>query len=147
MKKKNLPFRIFMGDEDISYRMYGEGLRSLLEGWTKNFASGASKTPIFLLFFVFLWVTSLTSVPLHLFGYLISSNPVWVLIYSVLYILWVIILKVVSAEIGQYHQWSTIFYPPVLLVFLGVFTVSLIKKVFGLKVTWKGRKIDTGEAP
>jgi len=147
MKKKNLPFRIFMGDEDISYRMYGEGLSSLLEGWTKNFAAGASKTPIFLLFLVFLWVTSLTSVPLHLFGYLISSDPIWVLIYSLLYILWVIILKVISGEIGQYHLWSTIFYPPVLLVFLGVFTVSLVKKIFGVKVTWKGRKIDTGEAP
>ena len=146
MKRKNLPYRIFAGDEDISYRMYGEGFGSLLEGWTKNFASGASNTPIFLLFLVFLWVTSLTSVPLHLFGYLMSSRLVWVLIYAVLYGLWAVILKVISAKIGKYHLWTTIFYPLVLLVFLGVFTVSVFKKILGLKVTWKGRKIDPGDA-
>ncbi|WP_312653530.1 glycosyltransferase family 2 protein [Proteiniclasticum sp.] len=147
MKRKNLPFSIFMGDEDISYRMYGEGLSSLLEGWTKNFAQGASKTPLFLFILVFLWVTSLTSVPLHLSAFLMSSKFDWALIYSLLYMTWVILLKVISAKIGRYHLWTTVFYPAVLLVFLGVFSLSVFKKVFGLKVTWKGRKIDTGEVP
>lgn len=147
MRKKNLPYEIYVGDEDISYRMYSGGMKSLLEGWTKNFASGAWKTPLFLILLVFLWVTSLTSVPLHLFSYLLSSETAWIIIYALCYILWVMVLFFVSSKIGKYHLWTRIGYPLVLMVFLGVFAVSVFKKIFGLKVSWKGRKIHTGDGP
>lgn len=146
MRKRNLPYRIYVGDEDISYRMYGDGMISLLEGWTKNFASGASKTPLYLLFLVFMWVTSLTSVPLHLISYAATGERVWIWIYAFLYALWVIILKMISKKIGKYHFWTTLIFPLALLVFLSVFAVSLFRKIFGLKVTWKGRKIDMGKS-
>ena len=45
LKEAGVPFSLFIGDPEISYRMYGEGLGSLLQDWTKNIAAGAMKTP------------------------------------------------------------------------------------------------------
>jgi 4,4'-diaponeurosporenoate glycosyltransferase len=43
LKKAGIPYQLFMGDADISYRMYCGGLGSLLQGWVKNLASGGSQ--------------------------------------------------------------------------------------------------------
>lgn len=145
LRKTGLPYRLFVGDEELSFRMYSGGLRSLLQGWVKNLAAGAAKTPFFVFLMVFFWIASLTSVPLHLIKYAVAANAPWLIIYSLLYIAWVSLLAVLTRRVGHFHLWSVIFYPLLIPVLLGVFTVSIIKKVFRLKVTWKGRAIISEE--
>jgi 4,4'-diaponeurosporenoate glycosyltransferase len=146
-KKAGLPFRLFIGDKDIAFRMYGSGLKSLLQGWIKNFATGASKTPLPVFLLVFLWITSITSVPIQLAKFAVLENMPWLAVYSILYIIWVLILTVLAGKVGRFKLWTLVFYPLLVLALLGVFTVSLIKKIFKLKVTWKGRAIATEEKP
>ncbi|MDD2431260.1 MAG: glycosyltransferase family 2 protein [Firmicutes bacterium] len=145
LKQSGLSFRLFIGNKDVSFRMYSEGMRSLIQGWTKNIAAGAANTPAYIFTMVFLWITSLISVPVNLIRSAILMDWVWLVVYSVLNTIWVLILAVIAKRIGHFKVWAFIFYPVLMLVFVGVFTVSALKKLFGLKVTWKGRAIETGE--
>lgn len=145
LNKAGLKFSIYIGNRDISFRMYADGLRSLLQGWVKNMATGAAKTPALVFMMVFLWVASLISVPLHIVIFSILMNWLWLGIYSVLYIVWVCLLAVLTRRVGKFHVWAVILYPILMLVMLGVIIVSVFKKLFGLKVKWKGRSIRTEE--
>ncbi|MEA4889973.1 MAG: glycosyltransferase [Clostridiaceae bacterium] len=147
LKKAGIPYRLFIGDNDVAFRMYGGGLRGLLQGWTKNIATGAVKTPLPVFFMVFLWMTSLASVPLQLIKSAASSNWPWLAVYSLAYLGWAAILYRLVKRIGHFHRWPYILYPLPLLVFLGVFAVSLFIRIFGLPVTWKGRVIAPDEKP
>ncbi len=53
---RRCPFRVFGGRGANRFRLYGGGLRDLVEGWSKNFASGAGSTPIPRILLVFAWV-------------------------------------------------------------------------------------------
>lgn len=141
LKEEGLPYRLFIGDQDVAFRMYGDGLRSLLQGWIKNMAVGAANTPIPLFLLVFLWVTSLISVPMQIIKMSVSVNLPWLMIYSLLYIVWVFLLKFLAARVGHFRVWTFIFYPADMLVLVGVLIVSAFRKIFGLKVKWKGRAV------
>ena len=39
--RAGVPVRALVGDDRLGYRMYPEGMRSLVEGWSKNLATGA----------------------------------------------------------------------------------------------------------
>jgi len=52
-----------------------------------------------------------------------------------------------SRRVGRFKRWTIIFYPVLMLVMSGVFAVSAVKKLLGLKVKWKGRDIATGDKP
>ncbi len=145
LNKIRLKFSLYIGNSDISFRMYADGLRSLLQGWVKNMATGAAKTPSLVFMMVFLWIASLVSVPLHIVIFSILMNWLWLVIYSVLYIVWVCLLVILTRRIGKFHIWAVILYPILMFVMLDIIIVSAFKKVFGLKVKWKGRSIKTEE--
>lgn len=54
LKEAKIPYDLYVADEEISFRMYSGGFRSLLEGWTKNIASGAMSIPPLLFMMIFL---------------------------------------------------------------------------------------------
>ena len=137
---------MFMGSKDISYRMYGDNFKSLFQGWTKNYASGALKTSLVVFGLVFLWVTSCIASVIIVIQSLWDFNMRNLLWAMILYLLWVLELFRVSKDVGQFKK-STIFaYPIYLFFFLMVFFISLFKKVFKMDVAWKGRKIKQDRA-
>jgi 4,4'-diaponeurosporenoate glycosyltransferase len=142
LKEAGLPFDLFVGDSDISYRMYNDGIRSLLQGWTKNIAAGASKTHWYLFITVFLAITSMASVPIHIATYSWSGDYKWLVLYVAFYMIWVIVLFVLARKAGRFHLVPILFYPILIIVLVYIFLISMIKKVFGLKVVWKGRAIN-----
>jgi 4,4'-diaponeurosporenoate glycosyltransferase len=145
LKKVGLHFCLYIGNCEVSFRMYSGGLRSLMQGWVKNMATGAAKTPIPVFIMVFLWITSLLSVPLHIVIFILLMNRIWLVIYSIIYIIWACLLAVLTRRIGKYHVWAVLIYPILMFITLWVILVSWFKKLFGFKVTWKGRQIKTGE--
>lgn len=145
MTQKQVLYRVYIGDESISFRMYSGGLRSLFQGWIKNLAIGVTKTPLKIGLPVFFLFGSLSSVPLQITRFSILQNNNWIIVYSIFYIIWVVALLVITRNIGKFKKWMILLYPILLLVFLGVFIVSLIKKIFKMKVIWKGRAIKTEE--
>lgn len=141
LKKRNVPYRLFVGDSGVSFRMYPCGLGCLLQGWIKNLASGAAKTPLWLFGAVFLWIASATSVPLHLFRAIAMPDGLSIAVYGVLYLCWVGAIFVLMRRIGKFQFAAALFYPFALAAFFALFLISAFKRIFGIQVHWKGRAI------
>jgi len=141
LREKAIPFALFLGDQDVSYRMYSGGLRDLVQGWTKNQAAGVVKTPLAVLVLVFFWITAGASAPLYLTLNLVGNQWLWVAILAVFYGIWVLELIRIVRHIGNFSVISIVFYPVLLFFYLIIFLRSMIKKILGLPVIWKDRKI------
>lgn len=145
LKQAGLPYRLFLGDAGISFRMYSAGFQSLIQGWTKNLASGALRMPWPLFVLVFLWITSMTSVPVQTIRYALLGSWDSFALFMVLYGCWVVFLTGTARRIGRFPLWTIVAYPVSLSLLIIVFSVSLFMRTFGLKVVWKGRTIQTRE--
>lgn len=141
LREAGIPYLLFVGDKDIAFRMYPEGTRSLFQGWIKNIAACAAKTPKTLFWMVFFWIASMTSAPIHIALFAFSANLPWLVLYSALYILWVSVLFILSKKAGRFRVLPIILYPILIIVLFVILSVSMVKKIFGLKVVWKGRSI------
>lgn len=145
LKKAGVKFSVYVGNPKVSFRMYADGLHTLLQGWVKNIATGVSKTPFSVFMMVFIWIASLISVPMQIVKFIILMNWAWVIIYCAIYIVWVCLLAATTRNLGKFHTWSVVLYPILMFITLGVIFVSAFKKIFGLKVTWKDREINNKE--
>jgi 4,4'-diaponeurosporenoate glycosyltransferase len=132
-------YRLFLGGGDISFRMYEEGVKALFHGWTKNFATGAGKTPFRLRVLMFGWVTSSTAALLYMLQALWAGETVWALVYLLFYGIWVAELNRIVPKVGNFSWLARLFYPIFMIVFLTIFFWSVWKKLFHRQVTWKGR--------
>ena len=74
-----------------------------------------------------------------------SGLTFWLVLYILLYLIWVLRLHTLTRKVGYFQRWAVILFPIPVLVYLGVFVVSMVKKIFRLKVIWKGRAIDVEE--
>jgi 4,4'-diaponeurosporenoate glycosyltransferase len=120
----------------VAFRMYGEGFRSLVEGWSKNFSTGAALVPFPLLLLLVLWLGAGVSLAAWLAFLPDRAVPL------ALYLLYAAALWRSSRLIGDFRPWVCLLYPVPLLFFLGVFLHSLRMRAFGGRVRWKGRVID-----
>ncbi len=141
MQEAKIPYKLFLGDKDVSFRMYAGGFKDLYNGFMKNFATGATTTPLSRLVLVILWMGSLSILPVHLVVSAILGTGSWLLIDLVFYLAWVLELRRVGSQVGAFDWWTVVFYPLYLSVFLVVFLFSFLKKIFGIKTTWKGRRV------
>lgn len=141
LRKKDIPFTLFLGDQDVSYRMYSGGLKDLVQGWTKNQAAGALKTPVLIFLLVFLWLTAAASIPVYLTLNLIWHHWLWAAIMAACHGVWVLELLRIARHIGSFSLGSIVLYPLPLLFYLVIFLRSLIKSILGLPVSWKDREI------
>jgi len=141
MKDSGIPYKLYIGDKDIRFRMYSSGLKDLINGWLKNFATGASKMSTLGFLAVFFWITSCLSVPIHIIFLSFSFKPLLLSIYVFLYFIWVFEIYRIASKIGNFKFSTMIFYPISLFFFLIVFILSFFKKILGLKTSWKGRKV------
>ncbi len=145
LRKANLCFRNYVGDSEISFRMYSDGLKCLLQGWIKNMAAGALNTSPGIFTMVFFWIASLISVPIRLIESVISGSVSWTLLYALLYVTWIFVLYILAKKAGHFRSYSFLVFPLLITVYLGIFTVSFFKKAFAVKVKWKGRAVTAEE--
>lgn len=132
-----LAVNIRLGGDLISFRMYPNGVRSLLEGWTKNFTTGALSTRLPTLVATVLWVTALGSAALGLVDAIVGQSP---LLYAGLYAAFVAKLAVMLHRVGRF-RWRML-YPVGLATFFGVFAYSTWRTLVRRSTTWSGRTIN-----
>jgi 4,4'-diaponeurosporenoate glycosyltransferase len=122
----------------FSFRMYPNGWRELIEGWTKGFAGGAGQTPPFILWLVVAWMTGLMLAA----AALARAQPVWaglaIYLLSAGQVSWLL------RQAGTFHPLTALLYPAPLAFFFVVFMRSLWRAKRGGQVEWKGRKIRAG---
>jgi len=128
-----IPARSVTGRGVISFRMYPNGLRELIVGWTKGFASGAGQTPHGTLLLIVAWMIGLMLAPL---GWLVTHDWLW---WGAAYLLCAAQVEWFSRKVGTFRWFSALLYPLPLMFFFAVFGWSAARS--GKQVTWKGRKI------
>lgn len=135
LRSLGVPLRCRSGRGVFAFRMYPQGWRELVDGWTKGFASGAGQTPLPILLLVIAWMIGLMTVPL---GLAFAGNPLlWLAAYGlcVAQIAW--LLRCVGT-----FRWSTaLLYPASLIFYFVVFTRSVLRSRSKQTVAWKGRQI------
>lgn len=127
------PVRSIPGRGSLRFRMYPGGLRELVEGWTKGFASGAGRTPGPVLALIVGWMVGLMLVPT---GWLVfGPASVWGAVYLFA------AAQVFGAArlVGTFHPAAALLYPVPLLFFFALFAWSASRS--GRQVRWKGRDI------
>jgi 4,4'-diaponeurosporenoate glycosyltransferase len=117
----------------FSFRMYPNGPRELVEGWTKGFASGAGQTPRGTLLVVVAWMTGLMLPPILC---LATGDWLW---WGSVYLLCAAQVAWLGRWVGAFRWYTALLYPAPLIFFFAVFARSAIRS--GKSVNWKGREI------
>jgi 4,4'-diaponeurosporenoate glycosyltransferase len=114
------------GWPDVSFRMYPGGLRPLVQGWTKNIASGAASVRWWFALLVVGWLWSLNG------GWITSA---WFYAASVVQVL------VLGRRAGRFGLLTALAYPLLVLFFLVIFLRSVALTALRRPVRWKGRRV------
>ncbi len=114
------------GWPDLSFRMYPGGLRPLVQGWTKNIASGAASVRWWFALLVVGWLWSLNG------GWITSP---WFYAASVVQVL------VLGHRAGRFGLLTAVAYPVLVLFFLVIFLRSVALTALRRPVRWKGRRV------
>jgi 4,4'-diaponeurosporenoate glycosyltransferase len=119
---------LYGGKGVVRYRMYGDGLRSLWRGWTKNIAAGAGSTHPLVLLVVVAWMSGAIQAPF---------TATWLSLMFVAQLWWFF------RRIGGFGLVTAFFYPIPLAFFLVLFAASALKTVLRRPVEWRGRSVPT----
>lgn len=140
---QGMPLKLFVGKPAISYRMFSN-VKSLWQGWTKNFFSGAVSVSIPMLLLCIIWLTAQTGASIALVLTLSQGHDLFSL-YTMAVVLFVLQTFYMARQVGNFRWPAMLLFPVFLLGFYIIFFVSAIKKLVFRKVTWKGRDIDMRE--
>lgn len=134
------PVRCLGGQGSVGFRMYPGGLRSMVGGLVKSFATGAGGVPAWLLVPIVAWVVgSVTTTRVLLIAAISGSGlPLPAGVLAVLYALQ---MRWMLARVGNYGVWPALAFPIPVAFFLGVFGVSAFRTFVSRSVSWKGRSV------
>lgn len=141
-RAKGRTVRCRTGGALVRFHMYPEGLGSLVQGWTKNLAAGATSAPLLATVGAVLWVTGL----LASLGVVAAAagRGAWLLAAVV----WAAEAGQVwwaARRVGRFHLWASLLYPVPVVAFVAMFAASAGARVTGRPVTWRGRRIRAGQ--
>ncbi len=130
---------VLLGRGGVSFRMYPGGFGQLVEGWTKNFATGAASTRVPRLLAIVAWIVGMgTAIGLLVDG-LRGAAPVWPAV--AVYVAVVVQLAVLFRVVGRFGVLSAALVPVHLAVFVLVFARSVWCTVVRRRVRWRGRDL------
>jgi 4,4'-diaponeurosporenoate glycosyltransferase len=125
-----------LGGGLVRFRMYPTGLRSIVQGWTKNIALGAAAASRVPMVLTVIWIASLAAVATSA-----VTRPGWTT--ATAYVIVAAHLWVLARRLGTFHPVTAAIYPLPLLFFLAIFLRSATKVARGTPVTWKRRSVAT----
>jgi len=143
-EREGLPVSAFIGDGQIAYRMYPGGLRDMIIGFDKNFATAAGEARWPRILAVVLWLSGLFwaawCLPASLLGWPLVGDPA-VATNAAIYLAYALQLLVITRRVGRFG-WINLVFPVPVLFFLGVFLLAILNLKRG-RVSWKDRSYST----
>ncbi|MFM9136843.1 MAG: glycosyltransferase [Actinomycetota bacterium] len=119
--------KVFVGSADtVTFRMYPQGFRALVRGFTKNLATGARRAGPFPLAAAVAWVAAQVGA--------IVTAP-W------LYLLAVVQMSLMGRNVGRFHPLDAVTYPLHFTVFFAVLVRSALVRAGLGRVRWAGRRV------
>jgi 4,4'-diaponeurosporenoate glycosyltransferase len=139
--RQGVNIELFLGGRDIRFRMYSKSIKEVIEGWSKNFASGSFSMKRWLFIAIIWWIGYLLLLPALFFKdfSLIGSQEFYV--YGGLYVFTVLLIYRSARSVGSYPLYICFMYPVYLLAFQFIYLYSIIGTYFLKTTTWKGRKL------
>jgi 4,4'-diaponeurosporenoate glycosyltransferase len=141
--RAGVPVRSLLGGAHLTYRMYPGGLASLVEGWTKNLASGGASTPPLRLAAVATWVSASLLAGLALGRTVASGGSAAPAVAG--YLLFATQFHVLTRRVGRFGGASLVF-PLLVGAFVVLFTWSAALTFGRRRVRWRGRVLEVGRA-
>jgi 4,4'-diaponeurosporenoate glycosyltransferase len=126
-----VPVSAYTGGRVVAFRMYDRPTR-LVEGWAKNFASGARAVPPARLALVVAWVTAC----LLSGGWVLGAG----LTAMIVFVAFAAQCFVQLRQLGNFGVVTAVLYPLLAVIFVAIFLFSLLVTLRG-EVMWKGRRI------
>ena len=145
-----LPVRCAVGGPSIRMRSYPGGVRQMADGWTKNFASGASAAAPGPALASALWIGAHHAVAVGAALALVETVTGWraSLTYAepaLWAVAWVGVawqLRSILSRIGSFRWWTWVLFPVTLLAFDVLFARSAALTMVRRSVPWRGREVD-----
>jgi 4,4'-diaponeurosporenoate glycosyltransferase len=129
------------GKGSLSFRMYPDGFRALIDGWTKAFASGAGQASLSALLTSILWISA---------GFIISIALLFNLFVGDSVILWLILYVAYSLQtywmlrrLGSFSFLTALLFPVNLVFYVIVFSRSLYYLISKKSINWKSRNVNS----
>jgi 4,4'-diaponeurosporenoate glycosyltransferase len=122
--------------------MYSDGVRAMIDGFAKGFATGAGAVRPWVLAAVVAWVAGGISTTRHLLMALAPPGAP-VALWALLAGLYALQMRAMLARIGNFGCWPALLFPVPIAFFVGVFFLSIYRIVFRRRVMWKGRAVRT----
>lgn len=139
-----LPVSAYIGDEQLSYRMYPGGLAEMVVGFDKNFATAAGQVRWAWMLAVLLWLSGLFwaawCLPAAVLGWPLVGDR-GLLPNALIYGAYALQLLLLSRRVGRF-SWINLVFPLPVLFFLAVFLLAIFNLERG-EVRWKGRRFRT----
>ncbi|MFD1334108.1 glycosyltransferase [Oceanobacillus iheyensis] len=143
IEEKGLPIHCYLGKQTIHFRMYPNGIKQLVEGWTKSFATASESTHPLVMTLISMWISGAFVTSLLLIISPMLSNSNWIIISFILYSIYAVQCYVLARRVGNFPFFPHfLFYPVLFLFFTIVFIRSLYLTKVKKSVKWKGRDID-----
>jgi 4,4'-diaponeurosporenoate glycosyltransferase len=133
------PVACLGGRGTVAFRMYPGGARQLVEGWTKNFATGAGATRPLTFVLISVWLSGVISAAWYLGAGTIGRGAA-VAVYAA----YAAQLAWMLARVGRFGAATPLAYPVPLAFFLVVFVRSLVLTHVRGEVRWRGRAVAAG---
>lgn len=138
---RGIDMDLFLGAEEVQFRMYPNSFSQVFEGWAKNFSSGSISIRPWLLVLVVAWIAFLTAVPFEIIRAYASGDSLPLVLLIVLYAVSVLFLYRNARQMGSYPFYPCLFYPVYLAAFHIIFFYSIYATFVVKSTTWKGRKM------
>jgi 4,4'-diaponeurosporenoate glycosyltransferase len=141
----NAGFRVccYGGKGVLSFRMYGDGFRSMVEGFTKGFGKGAGSISWINLLMIVCWIFGSVSLTRHSVQSAFLGDGVLLAVWTGLYLLYAMQFYWMLFRIGNFGLWPALLFPVPVIFFVLVFFLSLFKTAFLKRARWKGRFVNT----
>ncbi len=145
-----LPVTCAVGGGGIRMRSYPGGLRQLADGWTKNFASGASAAAPGPTLAAGLWISAHHAVAVGAGLAVVEAATGWgasltygaPLLWAIAWIGVAVQLGRILRRVGSFRWWTWALFPVCLLAFDVIFARSALHTVLRRSVQWRGRDVD-----
>ncbi len=139
----SLPVTCLLGGDLVGFRMYPTGLRSLVQGWTKNISSGAARAPVASVLPAVVWVAAASAVSTSFFvglvGWASGSDPP--LAAAVAWVVVTVHIATMLRRVGSFGAVTAILFCIPVAFFIVVFVRSMVVTALRRPVQWRGRDV------
>jgi len=125
----------------IEFRMYPGGPAQLVEGWSKNVASGSATLGVWRLLVTIVWVCGAVGSSAEVVQWLIGVGSATTAEVWLMWAAFAVQFGVMLRQLGNFGLWPALLYPVPFAAFVLVFFDSLWLTLVRRRVRWRGRSV------